>query len=157
MGIQNMKRIGKRGLELSFILLLWSASTWADRWQAVAISEDHSAWLFLDMASIKRYKGTATARIMLEYADDQPGIPETDYVPYISIRSLLRFDCIKRRLLSLEEEYLDGDEGFLGGSDLSGEGWGPVISGSLVESAFAIVCKKRKATELTRREEVPSA
>lgn len=147
-----MKPFDKRILILVLSLALPSPDAWPGKWQPVAISEDHSAWLFVDNSSIKRIKGKATARIMVEYADDQPGIPDTNYLSYVAIRDLIQFDCRKKLLLPLEEEYLDSGEGFLGGSDLSGENWRPIFPGSLIETAYDIACRKGKPEEIGRRE-----
>ena len=124
----------------------------AESWEPAAISADHDSWLFIDWASLKRSKTLVTVRIMTEYYEDQPGRPETNYLAYVAIRNLVRFDCAGRRVQALEEEYLDSEEGFLGGKEVSRENWEPVVSGSLIEAAFGRVCKTGKPIELSEQE-----
>lgn len=142
---------------LLFIASWFTASvSWAQReaWEPIAISEDHDSWLFIDWASLKRSQKMATVRIMTEFYEDQPGRPETNFLPYIAIRNLVRFDCANRRTLALEEEYLDSAEGFLGGKELSRESWTSVAAGSLIEAATARVCKRGKPVELSGDDEM---
>lgn len=136
-------------------LLLPTADAWSSQWEPVAISEDHEAWLFLDFASIKRSKSGPTARVMTEYAEPQPGIAETDFRPYVIIRNRVRFNCAKRLSMALEEDYLDADDVLLGEKEFieKEKEWEPVLTGSLIEEVYDIVCKKSSRLELTERNE----
>lgn len=125
--------------------VLLAGDIWPANWELVAMAEDRSAWLFLDHSSINREKETVTARLMLEYAEDQAGIPETHDEPYVAVRNRIRFNCAKELFLPLEQEYLYSEEGFVAGGDLSPEGWRPIFPGSLVESAYGILCGESQA------------
>jgi hypothetical protein len=130
-------------------LLLSPVCTGAEQWEPIAIAPDHSAWLFIDRVSVKYSRDLATTRIMVEYEDDQPGIAETHYLPFVIVRSLVRMDCAQRRIQTLEAEYLDSADTFLGGRDVAKGSWEPLVSGSLNESAFIVVCKRGKPFNLT--------
>ncbi|TAN49916.1 MAG: hypothetical protein EPN21_10215 [Methylococcaceae bacterium] len=115
----------------------------APDWKPLAIADDHSSWLFLDPASIVRKQKTASARVLLEYAEIVPGMPETGDQPYIMVRSLISFNCANKTLLLLEEEYLDGNDALLGEADVSDATWDPVLSESLIEPVYDAVCSKK--------------
>lgn len=137
-------------LSIMLMLMLPSLCIGAESWEPIAISADHSAWLFVDRQSIKRSQNVSTVRVMTEYEEDQRGIAETGYLSYVIVRNLLRVDCAKRQVQALEEEYLDSSDTFLGGKDVTKEPWEAIERGSLIESAFVLVCRKGKPMELTQ-------
>lgn len=109
-------------------------------WQPLAIADDHSSWLFLDQSSIVHKGKKASARVLLEYAEPQPGIAESNGQPYLMVRDLMSFNCTAKTLLQLEEEYLDGEEGVLGEADVAAATWEPVLADSLIEPVYTRIC-----------------
>lgn len=130
-------------LGLLLILLEHPALAKAPDWKPLAIADDHSSWLFLDPSSIVRRQKNTSVRVLLEYADLVPGIPETADRPYIMVRSLMSFNCTNKTLLLLEEEYLDADNTLLGEADVSDATWDPVLPESLIEPVYDTVCSKK--------------
>lgn len=131
---------------LAFIALLLPVPPAQARppdWQPAAISDDHTSWLFLDQSSMVRKGKKVSIRVLLEYDQPQPGVPETNDAPYQRVRSLMSFNCDAKTLLLLEEEYLDGEQNLLGQADVSAATWDPVLSESLIEPVYDAVCAKR--------------
>lgn len=109
-------------------------------WQPLAISADHSSWMFLDQSSIVHKGKKVSVRVLLEYDQPQAGLPETNEVPYRRVLNLMSFNCADKSLLVLQEEYLDGEQQLLGQADVSSATWDPVLPESLIEPVFDAVC-----------------
>lgn len=112
-------------------------------WQPAAISDDHTSWLFMDRSSIARKDKKVSVRVLLEYDQPQPGMAETNDMPYQRVRSLMSFNCDAKTLLLLEEEYLDGEQQLLGQADVSAATWDNVLPESLIEPVYDTVCTKK--------------
>ncbi|BBL72442.1 surface-adhesin E family protein [Methylogaea oryzae] len=140
-----MQRFAAASSIIFTALLLAVPSAWARPvdWQPAAISDDHTSWLFLDRSSIVRKDKKVSVRVLLEYDQPQPGMVETNNVPYRRVRSLMSFDCDAKTLLLLEEEYLDGEQQLLGQLDASAATWDPVLPESLIEPVYDAVCTKK--------------
>lgn len=139
-----MAKAWNRFAACALVLLMQSQPVQARpaNWQPVAIADDHSSWLFLDLSSIRHKGKKASVRVLLEYAEAQPGQPESNGQPYWMVRDLMLFDCPARTLLPLQEEYLDGEEGLLGEVDVSTLDWEPVLRDSLIEPVYNKLCSK---------------